>query len=179
MASEAKLRSGTGESHSSVLGGYACASDENTLIRQAQTGDWESFAKLAANYDSAVLGLALRLTGSKPLAQELFKQAFLRAYQDLPGYRFQSSFYLWIHRIVMRTCIDFLEEREKPSDGARPPVMLQPLSPRERIVIELKHYFGLRLTTVATILGWSEDMARNVFVRAVTRLRLEREEENG
>ena len=47
------------------------------------------------------------------------------------------------------------------------------LSPRERVVFELKHYHGLRLKTVAGILQTTEGTARNTLFRATHKLRLQ------
>ena len=47
------------------------------------------------------------------------------------------------------------------------------LSPRERMVFELKHYHGLRLKTVAGILQTTEGTARNTLFRATHKLRLQ------
>ena len=48
---------------------------------------------------------------------------------------------------------------------------LQRLSPRERVVFELKHYHGLRLRTVAGILNTSEGTIKNTLFRATHKLR--------
>lgn len=152
---------------------------DTALIRQAQVGRWESFAELAQRYDSTILALTLRLSRSEREARELFQKALLKAYRELPGYRFQCSFYLWIYRIVAAACIQFLEEGAERRDEAqadstrRVDAALRQLSPRDRIVLELKHSFGLKLETVAAILQITHDSARNSFVRAVLLLRLE------
>src|SRR5262249_2395891 len=84
--------------------------DETLLIHQAQAGRWDAFAELAGHYDAPILALALRLTGSEREASRLFQTIFTRAYEDLRGYRFRCSFYLWIYRIVVRSCIHFLQQ---------------------------------------------------------------------
>jgi len=48
---------------------------------------------------------------------------------------------------------------------------MQRLSPRERVVFELKHYHGLRLRTVAGILNTSEGTIKNTLFRATHKLR--------
>jgi RNA polymerase sigma-70 factor (ECF subfamily) len=48
---------------------------------------------------------------------------------------------------------------------------LRRLSPRERMVFELKHYHGLKLRTVADILNTTEDTIKNTFLRATHKLR--------
>src|SRR5215471_11044639 len=145
--------------------------DETLLIRQAQAGRWDAFAELAGHYDAPILALALRVTGSEREASKLFQVIFSRAYEELRGYRFRCSFYLWIYRIVARSCIQFLQQKHDRREAAH--AALAQLSPRERMVFELKHSFGLKLETVAAILETSEAVARNIFLRAVMVLRLE------
>jgi RNA polymerase sigma-70 factor (ECF subfamily) len=45
------------------------------------------------------------------------------------------------------------------------------LSPRERMVFELKHYHGLKLRTVADILNTTEGTIKNTLFRATQKLR--------
>jgi RNA polymerase sigma-70 factor (ECF subfamily) len=51
-------------------------------------------------------------------------------------------------------------------DGA-----LEELTPRERMVFELRHYQGLRLRNIGEILGTSEEAAKNCFFRATQKMR--------
>jgi len=154
----------------------ASSRDEALLIREARSGSWEAFAELTTHYDRSVLALALHLTDSDREATELFRKAFVTAYRELPRYGFQCSFYLWIYRIVAQTCMEFLERHCQLNlpQTSSPDSALQQLSPRERMVLELKQYLGLKLETIASILGISQPAARNILVRAILRLRLER-----
>jgi RNA polymerase sigma-70 factor (ECF subfamily) len=179
--------------------------DDTLLIREAQQGNSAAFEELARHYDRAVLRLVIHLTGSQEDGQEICQEAFLRAYMNLPSFRFECSFYTWIYRIVTNLCLDHLrkknsrgqdvttiifpggeEEHVMPnhSPGAstqsslvgREPRLctlgaLRRLSPRERVVFELKHYQGLRLRTVADILNTTEDTIKNTFFRATHKLR--------
>lgn len=47
------------------------------------------------------------------------------------------------------------------------------LSPRERMVFELKHYHGMKLRTVAGILNTTEGTIKNTLFRATHKLRIE------
>ncbi|MGO9231712.1 MAG: RNA polymerase sigma factor [Bryobacteraceae bacterium] len=51
-------------------------------------------------------------------------------------------------------------------DGA-----LEELTPRERMVFELRHYQGLRLRNIGEVLGTSEEAAKNCFFRATQKMR--------
>ena len=183
--------------------------DETLLIRDAQRGNTAAF-ELVQQYDRAVLRLAIHLTGSQENGQDIYQEAFLRAYINLPRFRFECSFYTWIYRIVSNLCLDHL--RRKNSRGREVTTMVSPdgdeeevlnrmpdhnpsasperslvgrelrrcilralgrLSPRERMVFELKHYHGLKLRTVAGILNTTEGTIKNTLFRATHRLRTE------
>jgi RNA polymerase sigma-70 factor (ECF subfamily) len=182
--------------------------DTDDLIRRAQQGDSTAFEELIKNYDRAVLGLAMHLTKCKEDAQDVYQEAFLRAYKNLGRFRFECSFYTWMHRIVTNLCLDRLRynqrrnravepelsdegEEQDPIDrlpdqrpGASPERSLinrelrervaralGKLSPKERIVFELKHYHGLRLRTIAGFFDTSEGVMKNTLFRATHKLR--------
>ncbi len=50
---------------------------------------------------------------------------------------------------------------------------LRMLTPRERMVFELRHYQGLRLKSIGEILGTSEEAAKNCLFRATQKMRNE------
>ena len=55
--------------------------------------------------------------------------------------------------------------------GARIAGALDKLTPRERMVFELKHYHGMKLRTVGEILHTTEETAKNTLFRATQKLR--------
>ena len=165
--------------------------DDTVLVRRAQRGDTAAFEELIRHYDEAILCFVLHLTGSQQEAREIYQESLLRAYTNLPAFRFECSFYTWIFRIVANRCLGFLHTNKLPNHGgdARNPGeqqdhgLSQPnetiaralakLSPRERVVFELKHYHGLGLVTVADLLNIGKGIIRNTLLRAVHKLRIE------
>jgi RNA polymerase sigma-70 factor, ECF subfamily len=184
--------------------------DDTVLVREAQSGNPVAFEQLVRHYDRAVLGLALHLTGSREDAQDIYQDAFLRAYRNLPRFRFECSFYTWLYRIVTNLCLDHLRrnrqrkldvtvkatgqgeeeelvsqmpdlragtcpERSSRSREVRERVgrALTRLSARERMVFELKHYQGLKLRTVASMLNTTENTIKNTLFRATQKLRVD------
>jgi len=191
-----------------MLGQNAGRVNDAELIREAQRGNRAAFEELVRQYDQAVLRLALRLTGSEHDAKDIYQEAFLKAYRNLAGFRFESSFYTWIYRIVTNLCLDYLRRKqtrkEEPpvasdADGqelnlleqvaderpgaspernlmqrelaARIVLALKKLTPRERIVFEMKHYEGLRLRTIGEALNTTEETVKNTLFRATQKLR--------
>jgi RNA polymerase sigma-70 factor (ECF subfamily) len=45
------------------------------------------------------------------------------------------------------------------------------LTPRERMVFELRHYEGMRLRKIGEVLGTSEEAAKNCLFRATQKMR--------
>jgi len=79
---------------------------------------------------------------------------------------------------------DFFDRQPEPNAAANPERKLlgqelgkhiqeamKRLSPRERMVFEMKHYQGLRLRAIGDLLGTSEETAKNSLFRATRKLR--------
>jgi RNA polymerase sigma-70 factor, ECF subfamily len=182
--------------------------DDTELVREAQRGNHVAFEELVRHYDQAVLRLALHLTGSEQDAQDIYQEAFLKAYKSVGTFRFECSFYTWIYRIVTNLCLDHLRKRQVRKEdapvtvdqggeehdlldrvvdgraaanperdlmrreiGGRINRALERLTPRERMVFELKHYQGLKLRTVGDMLNTTEETAKNTLFRATQKLR--------
>ena len=182
--------------------------DDTLLVREAQRGNRAAFEELVRHYDQAVLRLAIHLTGSEHEAQDIYQDAFLKAYKSVGNFRFECSFYTWIYRIVTNLCLDHLRKRQVRKEeapvatdasgeqydvleqvpdgraganperdlmrrelGTRISRALERLTPRERMVFELKHYHGLKLRTVGEVLNTTEETAKNTLFRATQKLR--------
>src|ERR1700677_3138129 len=63
------------------------------------------------------------------------------------------------------------KELDRKVLGARIQTALAKLTPRERMVFELKHYQGLRLRTIGEMLSTTEETAKNTLFRATKKLR--------
>jgi len=182
--------------------------DDTMLVREAQRGNRAAFEELVRHYDQAVLRLALHLTGSEHEAQDIYQDAFLKAYKSIGRFRFECSFYTWIYRIVTNLCLDQIRRKQVRKEdapvavdsegeqfdvlaqvadgrsganperdlmrrelGGRIGSALEKLTPRERMVFELKHYHGLKLRTVGEVLNTTEETAKNTLFRATQKLR--------
>ena len=183
---------------------------EAELIREAQAGSRAAFDALIRQYERQVLRLALHLTGSETDAEDIYQDAFLKAYRYIGNFRFECSFYTWIYRIVTNLCLDQLRRRKTRREdhavvldrtgdeidllasisdtrsfsnpgreldrkllGEKIQDALGKLTPRERMVFELKHYQGLRLRTIGEMLNTTEETAKNTLFRATKKLRVQ------
>ena len=60
--------------------------------------------------------------------------------------------------------------------GSRINAVLETLTPRERLVFEMRHYQGLKLRAIGEALGTSEETVKNSLFRATQKLRLQLQE---
>lgn len=70
-------------------------------LRAAREGDAEAFARLYDAHVHPLFAFCLGLTGNRQAATELVQDAFVRAWEALSGFRGDSSFGTWLHRIAV------------------------------------------------------------------------------
>jgi RNA polymerase sigma-70 factor (ECF subfamily) len=92
--------------------------EEAALIRSAQGGDAEAFEQLVRSYDANVLRMAFNLLRSEEDARDVYQEAFLRVYRNLPSFRFDCSFSTWLYRIVANLCLDQIRKRKVRKEEA-------------------------------------------------------------
>jgi len=80
--------------------------EEREWIARARGGDAQAYRRLVERYSDRAYGLAFRMLGSAPEAEEVAQDAFVRAWRALPRFRGDSSFSTWLHRIVVRRALD-------------------------------------------------------------------------
>ena len=207
----------TGEGSAIGTSGQApAAPDDRVLIERAQGGDREAFEALVQRYDRDVLRIALNILHRTEDARDVYQEAFLKIYKNLPRFRFECSFYTWMYRVVTNVCLDHLRRRSsRPEDqapeypmnaggegtatdffdrqqalgatsdperrlmgleiGRRISIALDQLTPRERMVFEMKHYQGLKLRAIGESLGTTEETVKNSLFRATRKLRAQLE----
>ena len=87
--------------------------EELAVIRRVQNGDVNAFEALVSAYEKNVYNLALRMMGNAQDAEDMAQEAFLKAYNSLPGFRGDSKFSVWLYRIVSNVCLDQLRKKSK------------------------------------------------------------------
>lgn len=162
------------------------------LVERASRGDRDAFATLAAATVDRCYGLAYRILRDHHRAQDAAQQALLGAWRDLPKLRDPSRFEAWLHRLVVHAC--YVEARTQRRWTAKVRVLsptieatadpssavvdrdeiehsFRELSPEQRAVVVLHHYYGYPLTEIATLLGIPEGTARSRLHYGVRRIR--------
>jgi len=162
---------------------------EREWVDRARGGDTEAFRKLVERHGDRAYGLAFRMLGSAAEAEEAAQDAFLRAWRALPGFRGESTFSTWLHRIVVRRALDrqavlkTRRAREAPLDEtverdlAAPAAgdsalqrtldrLLDSLSDVQRAAVMLYYYEDRSVDEVARMLGLPEGTVKTHLHRA-------------
>lgn len=168
--------------------------EERRLIASAQAGDASAFRVLVERHQSRAYALALRITRSAADAEEVAQDAFVKVWDALSGFRGDSSFSTWLHRIVARRAIDRAEvlqrrrRREAPEEAMGEPVahaatgdpleaeqlqqlMAQRLSKAQNLVVTLFYFEGHSVEQVGEVLGMNENTVKTHLSRARAVLR--------
>lgn len=90
----------------------AAAEADAALVRSAAGGDGDAFASIYRRHAGRVHGVISRLVGGQGVrAEDLTQEAFVRAWQALPKFRFESAFSTWLHRLAVNTALMELRSR--------------------------------------------------------------------
>ncbi|PPJ43354.1 RNA polymerase subunit sigma-24 [Pseudoxanthomonas sp. KAs_5_3] len=90
----------------------AAAAVDIALARSAAGGDTQAFEALYRRHAGRVHGVIQRLVGFHGVrAEDLTQEAFVRAWQALPAFRFESAFGTWLHRLAVNTALMELRSR--------------------------------------------------------------------
>jgi RNA polymerase sigma-70 factor (ECF subfamily) len=80
---------------------------DEELVARAQNDDPRATEELIGRYQQKAYAIAYHMCfGDSEAAQDLTQEAFLRVFRNIKKFKRRSSFYTWLYRIVVNTCID-------------------------------------------------------------------------
>lgn len=168
--------------------------DERALIEKAATGNAEAFTELVRRYQDRIFGLVMRMTSNRDAALDLTQETFLAAWQNLPGFRQESSFSTWLFQIALNKTKNYLKRASResalPEDFDRESTVDNPedtlaakarqerlghaieqLPPVQQVVFHLRFYDHLPFDEIARIQKTSVSAAKTSFAEAVRKLK--------
>ena len=81
-------------------------------IQQAKNGDQKSFYLIYHHFKGRVFAVCLRLLADRAQAEDACQEAFVRVWQQLPGFRGDSAFSTWLHTIASRSAVDLFRKNK-------------------------------------------------------------------
>jgi RNA polymerase sigma factor (sigma-70 family) len=85
--------------------------DDQILVDKILDGDPGAFKALVKANQRLVGQVVFRLIPNPVEREDVCQDIFLKVYQNLEGFRFDSKLSTWIARIAYTTCLNFLEKK--------------------------------------------------------------------
>ncbi|MBL0175295.1 MAG: sigma-70 family RNA polymerase sigma factor [Ignavibacteria bacterium] len=85
---------------------------DDVLITMYQGGDALAFRTLVDRHRERVRNVIYSVLNAPDLVDDIAQEVFIKAYQGLPQFRFDSSFYTWLYRITINRCRDEIRRKK-------------------------------------------------------------------
>lgn len=168
---------------------------EVELIDQVQQGNCGAFSEIFDSHHRRVVHIALQMVRDEETALDVAQEVFIRAYQELDGWRGEARLGSWLYRTTVLVCFEHLRIEQKqvrlrakvqrPMETEISPEhhaetnerdalvrrAISVLPPRQRAIVILKQFKALRFSEIASLLGITEGGAKANYHRALISLR--------
>ena len=172
--------------------------EQAILVERFKKGELGAFDDIMKRYQKQVYNLAYSFIGNYEDAYDISQEVFIKVYRSLDNLRNGSAFVLWLRRITINACTDYLRKQvneetlddisylhnsissdDRNSDQLMETGELQKIIFRaverlpkgQRKVFVLRHYEGLSLKDIAETLNCSLGTVKAHLFRATRRLR--------
>ena len=88
------------------------AKSDEVLITLVHQGEHAAFRVLVERYQERIRNLIYSIFHQTEVVDDISQEVFIKAYEALPQFRFQSSFYTWLYRIAVNKSRDELRKRK-------------------------------------------------------------------
>ncbi len=86
---------------------------DDSLIMLFQSGEQEVFRYLVERYQEKVRNIIYSIFNNDPdIVDDISQEVFIKVFQALHNFRFESSFYTWLYRITVNKCRDELRKKK-------------------------------------------------------------------
>jgi len=82
------------------------------LVERVLGGDTNAFGIIVKNTENLVAKIVFDTITSDGDRKDIAQDIYLKAYQKLPSFKFQSKLSTWIAQISYNTCIDYLRKKK-------------------------------------------------------------------
>ncbi len=167
--------------------------DEKELVSRIVSGDRRAFSQLISQYQRLVGHIVFRMVDHTMDREELAQDVFVKVFQSIEDFQFQSKLSTWIATIAYRHTLNFLKKNKKWQDHrgldedldvsiqestyeaqdqaefVRKAIEQLPLS--YRTVLTLYHLDGFSYPEIVDIMEMPEGTVKNYLFRARKKLK--------
>jgi RNA polymerase sigma-70 factor (ECF subfamily) len=90
--------------------------EDSALIRRLTAGDEEALGAIMNRYGGAILHFAHRLVGDLHLAEEIYQDTILKAWQQAASFRQDGHLKAWLFRVARNNAIDYMRKKRVPTE---------------------------------------------------------------
>jgi RNA polymerase sigma factor (sigma-70 family) len=172
--------------------------DEQALVSRVLEGDMQAFRLLIRRHEKLVVHMIGRVVKGEEEREELCQDVFLRVYDKLKDFTFQSKLSTWIATIAYRHAINHLRkqkmvfsdipeeesftkrfiEEDNPETSMEDQDMdkfvmklIEELPPQYKLILTLYHVEDMSYPEICTITNMPEGTVKNYLFRARTLLK--------
>lgn len=180
------------------IDGCASPAGDEELMAAVAARDEAAFRTLYLRYFNRLRQFIVRVTRRPDLAGEVLNDTFFTVWRKAPDFAARSAVSTWIFGIAYRKCLKALERTERwqaryrpmdrdedPAGGDERPEQaadgarlrrrvresLEDLSPEQRMVFELTHFFGYSYPEIAAVSRCSVNTVKTRMFHARRKLR--------
>ena len=147
---------------------------DSRLVRAFQAGESSAFDRIVLRHQTAIFNLCYWVLGDYQEANDMAQVTFMKAYQSLHGFRFESTLSTWLHRIAVNNCKNRIKSSEyrakkrtlplenpghaeasgpsvEMEDGAPSPMAVLEQKERSRLIRKALHSLGQEQREIITL----------------------------
>ncbi|MEO8770037.1 MAG: RNA polymerase sigma factor [Ferruginibacter sp.] len=87
---------------------------DQLLIEKILRGDTRSFSMIIADTERLVAQIVRKMISDEEEQKDLAQDIYLKVFQKLSTFKFQSKLSTWIAQVAYNTCCNYLEKRKIP-----------------------------------------------------------------
>lgn len=87
---------------------------DKLLVEKILSGNTQDFAMVVKNTERLVAQIVRKMVANQEDQKDLVQDIYLKAYQSLPSFKFQSKLSTWIATIAYNTTVNCLEKKKIP-----------------------------------------------------------------
>ena len=168
---------------------------QKELVEKILTGSSKAFRTFIEDYKNLVAHIVIRMIDNIEDREDLCQDVFVKIYQNLYNFKFESKISTWVARIVYNSCINYLEKKKVPlfEDFAPEETTIDSVSGtidlpdsimeaedthrllqieidnipvKYRTILTLYHLDEMSYSEIGEIMGWPEGTVKNYLFRA-------------
>lgn len=98
--------------------------DNKLLVKKTLAGNKKAFESIIKLHQRLVSHIVFRMIHNPADQEDVCQDVFLKVYENLGGFKFESKLSTWIARIAYNSCLNYLEKKRVP--------LFDDLTPEER-----------------------------------------------